>query len=146
MCRHRLPGHRKTADQQGPAGLGRYRGRDRARDERASGSGCAASGARHSNRSQSPGRFSSGSACAAGSGATERAAGRIDQRGRICTAHASPSVRQFARELGVDLARVKGSGHKGRITQEDVKASSSRCCRWRCRGRRGRRITARASG
>jgi pyruvate dehydrogenase E2 component (dihydrolipoamide acetyltransferase) len=34
--------------------------------------------------------------------------------------HASPSVRRFARELGVDLARVKGSGPKGRITQEDV--------------------------
>jgi pyruvate dehydrogenase E2 component (dihydrolipoamide acetyltransferase) len=34
--------------------------------------------------------------------------------------HASPSVRKFARELGVDLARVKGSGAKGRITQTDV--------------------------
>ena len=37
-------------------------------------------------------------------------------------AHASPSVRRFARELGVDLARLKGSGPKGRITQEDVQA------------------------
>jgi pyruvate dehydrogenase E2 component (dihydrolipoamide acetyltransferase) len=36
-------------------------------------------------------------------------------------AHAGPSVRKFARELGVDLARVKGSGFKGRITHEDVK-------------------------
>jgi pyruvate dehydrogenase E2 component (dihydrolipoamide acetyltransferase) len=35
-------------------------------------------------------------------------------------AHASPSVRKFARELGVDLGRVKGSGPKGRITQADV--------------------------
>jgi len=34
--------------------------------------------------------------------------------------HASPSVRKFARELGVDLARVTGSGTKGRITREDV--------------------------
>jgi len=34
--------------------------------------------------------------------------------------HASPSVRKFARELGADLAKVKGSGPKGRITQEDV--------------------------
>ena len=34
--------------------------------------------------------------------------------------HASPSVRKFARELGVDLARVNGSGPKGRITQDDV--------------------------
>ena len=37
-------------------------------------------------------------------------------------AHASPSVRRFARELGVDLGRVSGSGLKGRITHEDVKA------------------------
>ena len=36
--------------------------------------------------------------------------------------HASPSVRKFARELGADLARVRGSGPKGRITQEDVQA------------------------
>jgi pyruvate dehydrogenase E2 component (dihydrolipoamide acetyltransferase) len=36
------------------------------------------------------------------------------------TPHASPSVRKFARELGVDLVRVKGSGLKGRITQADV--------------------------
>ena len=36
--------------------------------------------------------------------------------------HASPSVRKFARELGVPLAEVKGSGAKGRITQEDVQA------------------------
>ncbi|KKW68458.1 dihydrolipoamide acetyltransferase [Lampropedia cohaerens] len=34
--------------------------------------------------------------------------------------HASPSVRKFARELGVPLEQVKGSGPKGRITQEDV--------------------------
>jgi len=34
--------------------------------------------------------------------------------------HASPSIRKFARELGVDLTQVKGSGPKGRITQEDV--------------------------
>jgi pyruvate dehydrogenase E2 component (dihydrolipoamide acetyltransferase) len=36
--------------------------------------------------------------------------------------HATPSVRRFARELGVDLSRVGGSGRKGRITQEDVQA------------------------
>jgi pyruvate dehydrogenase E2 component (dihydrolipoyllysine-residue acetyltransferase) len=36
--------------------------------------------------------------------------------------HASPSVRKFARELGVDLARVKGSGPKGRIVHSDVQA------------------------
>jgi len=36
--------------------------------------------------------------------------------------HASPAVRVFARELGVDLAQVAGSGRKGRITREDVQA------------------------
>ncbi|HZV56020.1 MAG TPA: dihydrolipoyllysine-residue acetyltransferase [Rhodocyclaceae bacterium] len=35
-------------------------------------------------------------------------------------AHASPSVRSFARELGVDIAQVKGTGPKGRITEQDV--------------------------
>jgi pyruvate dehydrogenase E2 component (dihydrolipoamide acetyltransferase) len=35
-------------------------------------------------------------------------------------AHASPAVRRFARELGVDLYHVPGSGPKGRITKEDV--------------------------
>jgi pyruvate dehydrogenase E2 component (dihydrolipoamide acetyltransferase) len=40
----------------------------------------------------------------------------------FATAHASPSVRLFARELGVDLARVRGSGPKGRIVDVDVKA------------------------
>ncbi|REJ74161.1 MAG: branched-chain alpha-keto acid dehydrogenase subunit E2 [Acidobacteria bacterium] len=34
--------------------------------------------------------------------------------------HASPGVRRFARQLGVDLSRVEGSGAKGRILQEDV--------------------------
>ena len=37
-------------------------------------------------------------------------------------AYASPSVRKFARELGVDLGRVGGSGRKGRVIKEDVKA------------------------
>jgi pyruvate dehydrogenase E2 component (dihydrolipoamide acetyltransferase) len=37
-------------------------------------------------------------------------------------AHASPSVRKFARELGVNLGSVKGSGDKGRILLDDVKA------------------------
>ena len=36
--------------------------------------------------------------------------------------HASPSVRKFARELGVDLTQLKGSGPKGRIQQSDVQA------------------------
>ncbi|HVC12474.1 MAG TPA: dihydrolipoyllysine-residue acetyltransferase [Burkholderiales bacterium] len=40
----------------------------------------------------------------------------------VSMAHASPSVRKFARELGVGLANVKGSGPKGRILHEDVQA------------------------
>ncbi|HEX6638248.1 MAG TPA: 2-oxo acid dehydrogenase subunit E2, partial [Steroidobacteraceae bacterium] len=38
------------------------------------------------------------------------------------SAHASPSVRKFARELGVNLGSVRGSGEKGRILLDDVKA------------------------
>lgn len=45
----------------------------------------------------------------------------VDEAG-FARAHASPSVRKFARELGVDLVQVKGTGIKGRITPEDVKA------------------------
>ncbi len=36
------------------------------------------------------------------------------------SAHAGPAVRRFARELGVDLTQVRGSGRKGRILKEDV--------------------------
>jgi pyruvate dehydrogenase E2 component (dihydrolipoamide acetyltransferase) len=44
----------------------------------------------------------------------------IDEAG-FSRAHASPSVRKFAREMGVDLGRVTGTGAKARITAEDVK-------------------------
>ncbi|HDR9203065.1 TPA: dihydrolipoyllysine-residue acetyltransferase [Burkholderia vietnamiensis] len=40
--------------------------------------------------------------------------------GEYRASHASPSVRKFARELGVDVARVSGSGPKGRITKDDI--------------------------
>ena len=57
---------------------------------------------------------------------TSAAASRVElppiQEAGFTTAHAGPSVRRLARELGVDLARVAGSGPKGRITHEDVKA------------------------
>ena len=46
---------------------------------------------------------------------------RIDEAG-FRDAHAGPSVRKLARELGVDLGRVKGQGPKGRILKEDVEA------------------------
>ena len=47
------------------------------------------------------------------------AAGPVDEAG-FANAHASPSVRRFARELGVDLGRVKGSGPKQRVLKEDI--------------------------
>ncbi len=40
--------------------------------------------------------------------------------------HASPSVRRIARELDVDLSKVKGTGEKGRVTKEDVKTFLAR--------------------
>ena len=43
----------------------------------------------------------------------------INEKG-FSLAHASPSVRRFARELGVDLGRIKGSGPKERILKEDI--------------------------
>ena len=45
----------------------------------------------------------------------------IDEAG-FARAYASPSVRKFARELGADLSKIKGTGAKGRITPEDVKS------------------------
>ena len=47
------------------------------------------------------------------------AAAAINEEG-FSLAHASPSVRRFARELGVDLGRIKGSGPKERILKEDI--------------------------
>ncbi|WP_300042881.1 dihydrolipoyllysine-residue acetyltransferase [uncultured Paracoccus sp.] len=38
-------------------------------------------------------------------------------------AHASPSIRAFARQLGIDLAKINGSGRKGRILRDDVTAA-----------------------
>jgi len=51
------------------------------------------------------------------------AAAAAASHGSVATgklAHASPSIRKFARELGVDLGKVPGTGPKGRITQQDV--------------------------
>ena len=56
---------------------------------------------------------------AAPSGAPAHAAAAGIDFGQV---HASPGVRRAARELGVDLAKVKGTGEKGRITKDDVLA------------------------
>ena len=59
---------------------------------------------------------------ASGTGVVATSGGtRIDELG-FARPHAGPSVRKSARELGVDLARVKGSGDKGRIVHDDLKA------------------------
>jgi pyruvate dehydrogenase E2 component (dihydrolipoamide acetyltransferase) len=56
-------------------------------------------------------------------GAAVGAAGALVTEGAdFGQVHASPSIRRLARELGVDLTRVKGTGEKGRITKEDVLA------------------------
>jgi pyruvate dehydrogenase E2 component (dihydrolipoamide acetyltransferase) len=54
------------------------------------------------------------------------AVARVFDSPGFSTAHASPSIRRFARELGVDLAQVRGTGTKGRITEPDVKAHVKR--------------------
>ncbi|MCP4699543.1 MAG: biotin/lipoyl-binding protein [Gammaproteobacteria bacterium] len=46
---------------------------------------------------------------------------RIDDSA-VVKAHASPAVRRFSRELGVDLSKVQGSGRKERIRKQDVQA------------------------
>ena len=60
---------------------------------------------------------------AAKTGAGEPATGLpgIDEKA-FSQAHASPSVRKFARELGADLGRIKGTGQKSRVTRDDVKS------------------------
>ncbi len=62
-----------------------------------------------------------GSPAAAVPAALPSAIGAVNESG-FAQAHASPGVRRFARELGVDLSRVRGSGQKGRIVESDVKS------------------------
>jgi pyruvate dehydrogenase E2 component (dihydrolipoamide acetyltransferase) len=61
----------------------------------------------------------SGSPDSKAASASAVAAPQVDSES-FSKAHASPSVRAFARELGVDLPRVKGSGPKNRVLREDV--------------------------
>jgi pyruvate dehydrogenase E2 component (dihydrolipoamide acetyltransferase) len=53
---------------------------------------------------------------------TRDAAPAVIDEQAFSKAHASPSVRKFARELGADLGKIQGTGVKGRITEDDVKA------------------------
>ena len=52
--------------------------------------------------------------------------GSIPPPGDFGSVYASPSVRRIARDLDVDLTKVKGTGDKGRITKDDVKAYIAR--------------------
>ncbi len=61
------------------------------------------------------------SAATAATPAAARTVTKVDEQA-FSKAYASPSVRKFARELGADLGRITGTGAKGRITHEDVKA------------------------
>ena len=54
--------------------------------------------------------------------AGEQAAPEADVLAASRSAHASPSVRRYARELGADISRIAGSGPKGRILESDVQA------------------------
>ena len=58
---------------------------------------------------------------AAATPAAARTVAKVDEQA-FSKAYASPSVRKFARELGADLGRITGTGAKGRVTHEDVKA------------------------
>ena len=102
----------------------------RSREDRGSGRRCGEGRhlARHPGgdfRRQELGRcrdgIRAGPQAAASPSPAPRDAPPIDEKA-FSTAYASPSVRKFARELGADLGRVKGTGPKGRITHEDVKA------------------------
>lgn len=84
----------------------------------------AESGARKDAGSESGSKSGSESSSTEKPAARQRAPGSKDSApdSASSSVHAGPSVRKFAREMGVDLGRVKGSGVKGRITHDDVKA------------------------
>jgi pyruvate dehydrogenase E2 component (dihydrolipoamide acetyltransferase) len=62
----------------------------------------------------------------AGAGSDSSHDGGAPGRREGAPIYASPAVRRLARELGVDLRHVKGTGRKGRITKEDVRAAKER--------------------
>jgi pyruvate dehydrogenase E2 component (dihydrolipoamide acetyltransferase) len=79
-------------------------------------------------RATGPGQGAGASGPSSGNGAgpAQRVPGSLDlppiNEPGFSRAHAGPSVRRFARELGVDLTQVTGGGFKGRVTHDDVKA------------------------
>ncbi|MCC7487655.1 MAG: dihydrolipoyllysine-residue acetyltransferase [Burkholderiales bacterium] len=87
--------------------------------ELAPAAGEAGAGARAGERPATTPAGARGGAPASAPGTPAGAAPTADEAG-FARAHASPSVRRFARELGVDLARVKGTGPGERVVREDV--------------------------
>ncbi|KVK91768.1 dihydrolipoyllysine-residue acetyltransferase [Burkholderia sp. MSMB1498] len=90
----------------------------------AAGGGAAAPQAAHAQAAPAPAQAASAPAPAAAPAprAAPAAALAPAASGEYRASHASPSVRKFARELGVDVSRVQGTGPKARITKEDVTA------------------------
>jgi pyruvate dehydrogenase E2 component (dihydrolipoamide acetyltransferase) len=72
-------------------------------------------------RTKEPAAAPAAPAARAAAPAAAPSSAQVDEKA-FSRAHASPSVRKFARELGADLGKVQGTGVKGRITQDDVKA------------------------
>ena len=66
---------------------------------------------------------SSGAPSSVGAGGQQGAPAHVSpvDQSNVVKPHASPAVRMFARELGVDLAKVRGTGPKQRITTDDVR-------------------------
>jgi pyruvate dehydrogenase E2 component (dihydrolipoamide acetyltransferase) len=81
----------------------------------------AASAGKAETRSASPEAMAASPEARAASPEARAAAAAPAAAGTGSLPHASPSVRKFARELGVDLSRIQGSGPKGRITADDVR-------------------------
>ncbi len=67
----------------------------------------------------------SGAANPSGSGSTNGSAGSSDGSAASAAIYASPSARRLAREMGVDIAALAGSGRLGRVTAEDVRNAES---------------------
>ena len=93
-----------------------------------------------SRRPQRRRRRTPARASAAGASVRAAPASGVDEAA-FGLAYAGPGVRKLARELGVDLGKVKGSGDKGRILKEDVEAVAKGA-----RRRSGRRQRHRAAG
>jgi pyruvate dehydrogenase E2 component (dihydrolipoamide acetyltransferase) len=96
-------------------------GKGPANEEQKAGAKHAGAGRSEAGRSAAQ-KESGGKAGAATSRGRRAAALPPVNEAGFARAHASPSVRKLARELGVDLGGVDGSGRKGRVTADDIKA------------------------